>query len=399
MDAGQLRLKLEKLRPFLDERAWRLTLAAEAVALGHGGIAVVHEASGASRSTISRGIAELESEAGLQDGRIRKGGGGRKALKDEDPTLVPDLEALVDPGTRGDPESRLRWTTKSLRNLQGELKAKGHRVSHVVVGELLKELGYSLQGNRKTLEGTSHPDRNAQFEHINKSVVSHQKKNEPVISVDTKKKELVGRFRNAGKAWRPQGKPEEVKVHDFVTEDGKAIPYGVYDVTRNKGWVSVGITHDTAEFAVATIARWWRMLGKKAYPRTKAVYITADAGGSNGSRLRLWKWELQHFANRTGLTIHVSHFPPGTSKWNKIEHRLFSFITQNWKGEPLVSVATIIDLIAATKTDTGLDVHCELDKREYEKGRKVTDAEMATINLRPDRFHGDWNYSIAPKPR
>lgn len=296
--------------------------------------------------------------------------------------------------------SPLRWTSKSVRTLAGELQNEGHTVSYPVVAELLAEAGYSLQGNQKAKEGSRHPDRDAQFEHINRRVLAHQRRRQPVISVDTKKKELVGEFKNAGKEWRPEGMPERVRVHDFLIPDqGKAIPYGVYDLTRNAGWVSVGIDHDTATFAVRTIRRWWQKMGRPAYPKATSLLITADAGGSNSARSRLWKWELQRFADQTGLIISVCHFPPGTSKWNKIEHRLFSFITQNWRGRPLVSLAVIVSLIGATRTRTGLRVRAELDKRAYPKGREVSDEEMAKINLRPDAFHSDWNYTIAPRTR
>jgi hypothetical protein len=311
------------------------------------------------------------------------------------PGLAKALEDLIEPVTRGDPESPLRWTSKSTRHLADELNKQGYTISHSLVGTLLHELGYSLQRNRKTLEGSSHPDRNEQFEHINESVKNRLKRGDPVISVDTKKKELVGRFKNAGEEWRTKGKPERVNVHDFPDKDkGKAIPYGVYDLKRNVGWVSVGIDHDTATFAVETIRRWWRRLGRKSYPDATSLLITADSGGSNGSRTRLWKWELQKLANQIGMTITVCHFPPGTSKWNKIEHRLFSFISKNWRGQPLLTHATIVNLIAATKTDAGLKVHCVLDTRKYPKAIKPTAEQMARVNLKLDKFHGDWNYSI-----
>jgi hypothetical protein len=310
------------------------------------------------------------------------------------------LEELVEPVTRGDPESPLRWTSKSTRHLAEELSAQGYAVSHTLVTGLLHELDYRLQANRKTLEGARHPDRNAQFEHINEAVKTQLKRRQPAISVDTKKKELVGRYRNAGRAWRPKGNPEKVKVHDFLEPGkGKAIPYGVYDLGRNLGWVSVGVDHDTAAFAVATIRRWWRELGRQHYPRATSLLITAASGGSNGSRLRLWKWELQRLATQTGLVISVCHLPPGTSKWNQIEHRLFSFISQNWRGQPLLTHAAIVSLIAATKTKTGLKVRCALDTRKYPKNIKPTDEQMMVINLRPDKFHGDWNYTILPRGR
>ena len=356
----------------------------------------MHRATGMARSTIARGITELAAHPG-ETSRVRREGGGRKRIDGKDATLLSDLEALVEPGARGDPESPLRWTCKSVRVLARELSTDGHVVSYPVVAKLLAENDYSLQANRKTKEGSRHPDRNAQFEHINAMVKAQQRKGQPVISVDTKKKELVGDFRNGGKEWRPAGMPVKVRVHDFIIpEKGKAIPYGVYDLTRNAGWVSVGIDHDTACFAVSAIRRWWQKMGRPVYPRARSLLITADAGGSNSASSRLWKWELQRFANRTGMTIRVCHFPPGTSKWNKIEHRLFSFITQNWRGRPLTSLAVIVSLIAATKTQEGLRVRAELDKGKYPEGRKITDEEMAHINLRPDKFHGEWNYSILP---
>lgn len=314
-----------------------------------------------------------------------------------DPGLVAALKNLIEPVTRGDPESPLLWTCKSTRRLSAELKAQGHPISHTAVADLLWGQGYSLQGNRKTKEGTSHPDRNAQFEHINRQVRRQLSAGEPAISVDTKKKELVGDFKNAGREWRPQGRPEEVRVHDFLDKKkGKTIPYGVYDLARDVGWVSVGVNHDTAAFAVQTIRYWWRQLGRKAYPRARSLLITADSGGSNGARVRLWKWGLQKLATETGLTISVSHLPPGTSKWNKIEHRLFSFISQNWRGKPLLTHATIVNLIGATTTSTGLRVRCMLDHRKYPKKVVISDNQMAAINLVPHRFHGDWNYTIKP---
>ena len=348
--------------------------------------------------TLAKGLKELDSGEVLEPGRVRRAGGGRKSAKALDPGLVTALETLVEPVTRGDPESPLRWTSKSTRVLSAELAKQGHQVSHTLVSQLLREAGYSLQGNRKTREGKDHPDRDAQFGHINARVTGQLKKGAPAISVDTKKKELVGDFKNAGREWRPKGRPEEVRVHDFIDkEKGKAIPYGVYDMGRNAGWVSIGIDHDTASFAVNTIRLWWRRMGRRAYPRARSLLITADSGGSNGSRLRLWKWELQQFANQTGMTIHVCHLPPGTSKWNKIEHRLFSFISRNWRGRPLLTHATIVNLIGATKTQTGLTVRCELDRRAYAKNVKVSDEQMRSINLVPDAFHGDWNYRIRPR--
>ncbi len=382
----------------LDERSRRLVLAAEAQALGWGGIELVHRATGFSRPALARGIRELARPTLSPPFRIRRPGAGRKRTAEKDLTLRTDLEALVAPATRGDPESRLQWTCKSLRALSRELRSQGHLVSTWTVAGLLVEAGYSLQGNRKTKEGSRHPDRNAQFEHINATVIEHQKTGQPVISVDAKKKELVGNFKNAGREWRPEGMPERVRVHDFlIPEKGKAVPYGVYDLTRNSGWVSVGIDHDTASFAVGTIRRWWQKMGRPAYPNATSLLITADSGGSNSTRSRLWKLELQQWANRTGLRIRVCHFPPGTSKWNKIEHRLFSFITQNWRGRPLTSLATIVSLIGSTRTQTGLWVRAELDRGKYPKGRKISDEEMARLKVVPDQFHGDWNYTILPK--
>lgn len=398
MDVRALREKFASLEGALDERRRRLVFAAEARALGYGGIELVHEATGMARSTLARGIRDLAHPPRMLPARIRRSGAGRKSLVEKDPNLLPDLEALVEPGTRGDPETSLRWTLKSVRVLARELHRRGHEVSYPVVAELLSKSGYSLQGNQKTKEGTRHPDRNAQFEYINAQAMAQLRAGEPVISVDSKKKELVGDFKNGGKEWRPEGMPEKVRVHDFlIPENGKAIPYGVYDLKRNDGWVGVGIDHDTASFAVHTIGRWWRNMGRVAYPRARSLLLTADAGGSNGPRVRLWKWELQRFADRTGLTIHVLHFPPGTSKWNKVEHRLFSFITQNWRGRPLTSLAVIVNLIGSTRTQTGLRVRAELDRGKYPEGREITEAQMARVRLRPDEFHGDWNYSILPR--
>lgn len=384
----------------MNERVRRLWAATEARTAGRGGFSAVIRATGMSAQTLTKGIKELDSGETLDSGRIRRPGGGRKSAKALDPGLVTALEKLVEPVTRGDPESSLRWTSKSTRVLSAELCKQGHQVSHMLVSQLLHEAGYSLQGNRKTREGKNHPDRNAQFEHINDRVTAQLKKGEPAISVDTKKKELVGDFKNAGREWRPKGRPEDVRVHDFIDkEKGKAIPYGVYDVGRNVGWVSVGIDHDTASFAVNTIRLWWRRMGRRAYGRARSLLITADSGGSNGSRLRLWKWELQRFADETGLTVQVCHLPPGTSKWNKIEHRLFSFISRNWRGRPLLTHATIVNLIGATKTQTGLTVRCELDRHTYAKGLNITDAQMQSIRLVPDEFHGDWNYQIKPRAK
>jgi hypothetical protein len=329
---------------------------------------------------------------------VRRAGGGRKSALEKDPKLLRDLEAQVEPTSSGDPESALRWTSKSVRMLAAHLQAAGHVVSRQLVSEMLADAGYSLQANRKTREGPAHPDRDEQFRYLNRLVREFQAKGQPVISVDTKKKELVGDFKNAGRQWRPKQTPEEVRVHDFlIREKGKAIPYGVYDLTRNSGWVSVGIAHDTASFAARTIRRWWAKMGHPVYPHARQLLITADAGGSNGPRVRLWKWELQQLANRTGLSITVCHFPPGTSKWNKIEHRLFSYISTNWRGQPLISLAVIVSLIASTRTAAGLRVRSELDKRRYPEGREVPDELMSMIKLQPHRFHGDWNYTINPQ--
>ena len=390
-----LRKKWMQILGSLDERGRREWAAAEAMAIGYGGLIRVHRATGLARSTIRVGIKELEAStaalAAQEPRRVRAPGGGRKKKTEEDPALLPDLESLIEPGTRGDPESPLRWTLKSLRVLARELKAKGHAVSFRTVGRLLNGLGYSLQGNRKTLEGTAHPDRDAQFEYLNEQTATRIAKGEPVISVDTKKKELVGQYKNVGKALRPQGSPERVKVHDFMGELGRASPYGVYDIERNEGWVSVGIGADTSEFAVESIRRWWNEMGRPRYPDATELLVTADGGGSNGSRVRLWKVELQRRADETGLRITVCHLPPGTSRWNKTKHRLFSFITLNWRGRPLVDYQTIVQLIGATTTTQGLQVRCALDGSQYQKGRKVTDAEMAALDLHRHEFHGDWN--------
>lgn len=365
------------------------------MALGHGGIALVERATSISRSTIQRGIRELEAGETLSPDQTRRPGGGRKPTVEKDRRLLIDLDALVEPTASGDPDSPLRWTSKSVRALATELQRMGHDVSYRLVADLLHDLDYSLQANRKTREGSPHPDRDAQFHYINDQVRRYHKKAQPAISVDTKKKELVGDFKNQGREWRPKGSPEPVRVHDFlIPAQGKAIPYGVYDLHRNEGWVSVGIDHDTASFAVNSIRRWWKVMGRPAYPEATSLLITADAGGSNGSRLRLWKWELQKFANRTGLSISVCHFPPGTSKWNKIEHRLFSHIAMNWRGKPLISLASIVSLIADTHTETGLRVRSEIDHARYPAGVFVTDEQMARIKLQPHRFHEDWNYTI-----
>jgi len=398
VDVGLCRAKYRALAPTLTERARRIWAATEARAAGWGGITGVARATGISYSTIQRGLQELKTTRPLAPGRIRRPGGGRKRTVDKDPTLLADLEGLVEPTASGDPMSPLRWTSKSVRQLAASLQRMGHQVSRQLVAELLATTGYSLQANRKTREGPSHPDRDAQFRYIIQQVRRFQAATQPVISVDTKKKELVGDFKNAGRQWRPKGEPTPVRVHDFlIPARGKAIPYGVYDLTRNAGWVGVGIDHDTATFAVRTIGRWWRRMGQPRYRRARSVLITADAGGSNGSRVRLWKWELQELADRTGLAITVCHLPPGTSKWNKIEHRLFSYISTNWRGQPLVSLAVIVNLIARTRTTAGLRVRCELDRGAYPKGEIVTDTQMATLRLAPHRFHGDWNYTLTPR--
>lgn len=397
-DVAVIRQKYIALKETLDERARRLWAATEARAAGRGGFTAVLQATGMSSKTLARGIHELDSGEELPPSRVRRPGAGRKAAKTLDPGLAVALEELVEPVTRGDPESPLRWTCKSLRRLSKELRSQGYQASHTLVGQLLHEAGYSLQANRKTREGAKHPDRNAQFEHINKRVRRQLKRGAPAISVDTKKKERVGDFKNGGQEWRPKGKPEEVRVHDFLDrEKGKAIPYGVYDLGANKGWVSVGVDHDTASFAVNTIRRWWRNMGRRTYPNADSLLITADSGGSNGVRLRLWKWELQRLSDETGLTVHVCHLPPGTSKWNKIEHRMFSFISRNWRGKPLLTHTTIVNLISATRTQTGLTVRCVLDRKKYPKKLKVTDEQMRTLRMTPDRFHGDWNYTIRPR--
>lgn len=397
-DEEAIRRRFELLSPHLDERSRRLTVAAEAQAIGFGGISLVARATGVSRETIRRGIKDLQAAAGSHPGGIRRPGGGRKRTVAFDPTLKGDLEKLVEPTERGDPESPLRWTSKSVRHLAEELKRMGHQTSHRMVAEMLHDLGYSLQGNRKTLEGSSHPDRDAQFEHINRQAKEYLATSDPVISVDTKKKELIGDFKNGGREWRPKGMAEKVRVHDFVDPElGRAIPYGVYDLATNSGWVSVGVDNDTSSFAVEAIRRWWQSMGRDRYPDAERLLITADGGGSNGARVRLWKVELQKLADELGIPISVSHFPPGTSKWNKIEHRLFSFITKNWRGKPLISHEVIVNLIASTTTTKGLKVHAELDTASYPTGRKVSKKEVAEIDLRRDSFHGEWNYTLFPR--
>lgn len=394
--------RFKLLASHLDERQRRLVAAAEAEALGPRGISLVSRSTGVSRRAIRQGLKELRETTPSQgrEQRIRRPGGGRKKAVEKDPTLRGDLERLVESSTRGDPESPLLWTCKSVRQLAQELQQQGHQVSHQLVSELLHARGYSLQANRKTVEGTQHPDRDAQFEHINRRARLFLRQGDPVISVDTKKKELVGNFKNGGREWRPQGDPQKVEVHDFINPElGRAIPYGVYDVGDNSGWVSVGIDHDTASFAVASIRRWWQTMGRPLYHDCKRLLITADSGGSNGSRVRLWKVELQHLADELGMEISVCHFPPGTSKWNKIEHRLFSFISMNWRGKPLLTYQVIVNLIAATTTQEGLKVRAGLDAEAYPSGIKISDTAVKELNLKPARFHGDWNYTLVPITR
>ena len=392
-----LAAKYRDLGDSFNERARRRWAAVEATSLGRGGISAVAEATGLSRTTIYAGIREVHIGKELPAERVRRPGGGRKPCATKDPGLVAALEALIEDSTRGDPESPLRWTCKSVRRLAEELQTAGHAVAFRTVASLLHASGYSLQSNRKTQEGTHHPDRDAQFRYINRLVKAFQRRGQPVISVDTKKKELVGNFKNGGREWHPQGQPVEVQIHDFQDPElGKAIPYGVYDVTHNEGWVSVGVNHDTAEFAVEAIARWWHKMGRRRFPRSRELLITADSGGSNGYRSRLWKCSLQALADRTGLRLSVCHFPPGTSKWNKIEHRLFCHITQNWRGKPLLTHQVIVALIAGTRTIQGLRVRAQLDRHTYEAGIKISDEEIQDVNLVPAKFHGDWNYGILP---
>ena len=429
--AERIRQRYVELSPALHERGRRLFAAAEARAYGRGGVSVVSRMTGIARSTIQRGLREIEAQSAqfakpvkstqsaqsakpvrsvrlaelalaatpiLPPERSRRGGGGRKAKRDQDPTFLPDLNRLVEPATRGDPTRTLRWTSKSLRHLAAGLQERGHSVCPHVIADGLRELGYSLQANRKTREGSQHVDRDAQFHYLNDQASAFLAAGQPVVSVDTKKKELVGNFKNGGREYRPRANPETVKVHDFIDPTrGRAVPYGVYDLADNKGWVSVGTDHDTASFAVHAVQRWWRSMGKKRYPKARRLLITADGGGSNGYRVRLWKIELQHLANALRIPITVCHLPPGTSKWNKIEHRLFSFITLNWRGKPLRSFKTIVQLIAATTTTTGLTVRAELDENKYPKGVKITDAALAAVRLTRHDFHGDWNYTIAPQ--
>jgi len=385
------------MAPVLDEQSRRRYAAMEALSMGHGGVTALSRVTGLARSTIYHGVSDIRKGAVAPTGRIRKAGGGRLRKVVEDPTLLSDLKALVEPCTRGDPMQPLLWTSLSLRKLIGALAEKGHTVSASLVGKLLHQLGYSLQANRKVKEGGGHIDRDAQFHYINDQAKTFLAADEPVISVDTKKKELVGNFKNNGREWRPEGEPELVNVHDFIDPKlGRAVPYGVYDITNNLGWVSVGADHDTASFAVQAIRRWWKTMGEERYPNATRLMISADGGGSNGYRVRLWKVELQRLADELKLPITVCHLPPGTSKWNKIEHRLFSFISINWRGKPLRSYRTIVQLIAATTTDAGLKVRAELDENKYPKGVRITDAQLAAVNLTPHDFHGEWNYTISP---
>jgi len=393
--------KFDALCDQLDERQRRLWAGTEARVIGPRGITWVAEATGLSRTTVRAGVKELSRKRTRKESRerqrVRLPGGGRKPLTDDDPRLAKALDELIEPTTRGDPESPLRWTCKSTRNLAAELTAQNHPVSHETVAQILKAQKYSLQGNRKTLEGNQHPDRNAQFEYIYRQVKSAQRRKQPTVSVDSKKKEKIGPFKNGGREWRPKGQPEKVKVHDFIDKElGKVTPYGVYDMLMNKGWVSVGVDHDTAEFAVNSIRSWWKKMGRRAYRSATELTITADAGGSNGYRTRLWKLALQDFANESGLRLKVCHFPPGTSKWNKIEHRMFCFISKNWRGRPLLTRQTVVELIGHTTTTTGLEIRAELDTNEYPSGVEVTDEELAAIVIKPAKFHGDWNYTIHP---
>jgi hypothetical protein len=398
IDTASIKARFAALTPFLNERDRRLWAASEAEALGRGGVTAVCAVTGIARSTIGRGLAELRNGENPTPDRVRRAGGGRKPKTETEPGLLAALAKLVQSAIRGDPEAALLWVSKSQRHLARALAECGFTASQKLVGRLLRRLGFSLQANQKTREGTSHPDRNAQFEYINAQVDAFQAAGQPTISVDTKKKELVGDFKNGGRELRPKGEPEPVRVHDFVIPElGKVAPYGVYDIAANAGWINLGINHDTAAFAVESIRRWWQHLGQARYHQAKRLLITADCGGSNGARVRLWKTELQALADQTGLSITVAHLPPGTSKWNRIEHRLFAFITQNWRGKPLLTHQVIVQLIASTTTQTGLTVQCRLDQNAYDKGIKISDAEMARLNITPANFHGEWNYTIAPR--
>jgi Rhodopirellula transposase DDE domain len=395
-----IRAKYESLVGALDERGRRRWAAVEAWSLGRGGITVVTKATGLSDRTVRTGMGELRAGVRWPEGRQRHAGGGRKAAKEKGPELLKALEDLVEPATRGDPQSSLKWTCKSTRELSKELIKRGYAASRTTVAKLLKEAGYSLQANRKTLEGRQHPDRNAQFEHINRRVKAQRRAGQPALSVDTKQKENIGNYKNPGRTWRRKGQPVRVQTHDFPDKQkGKAVPYGVYDIGKNEAWVNVGISHDTAQFAVASIREWWRRLGRRRYQprRVQRLLLTADSGGSNGSRNRLWKYELQKLADDLGVAIEVCHFPPGTSKWNKIEHRVFCHITRTWRAQPLESYKIVVALIGTTRTETGLAVHATLDERDYPKGLQVSDEEYATLNLKPRKFHGDWNYVLNPR--
>lgn len=395
-DENSLRRKFSNVWPLLDERSRRIMAAGEALSLGYGGVSRIRRACGLSRKAIAKGIREI-ADGNTIPGRIRRSGAGRKNIVERDPKILVSLERLIEPETRGDPESPLRWICKSTRNLAAQLTRQKHPVSHEKVAQLLRDQNYSLQSNRKTEEGADHPDRDAQFRHINTQVKRALATAMPVISVDTKKKELLGNYDNGGKQWLPAKKPTKVNGHDFPSPDvPRAYPYGIYDLARNTGFVNVGTDHDTGAFAVASIRGWWRSEGRSLYSQARVLLITADGGGSNGARLRLWKLELQKFADETGLSISVCHFPPGTSKWNKVEHRLFSFISSNWRGEPLRDYETIVNLISRTTTAKGLQVTCRLDRRKYPTGRKVTDEEIKRVNLKRNKFHGEWNYTILP---
>jgi len=397
MSLDNIRQKFELLKPVFNERTERLFAAAEANSLGKNGISIVSKATGVERHRIARGIHELHRKKKLDPDRVRNYGAGRKKILDKIPNIKKSLESLIEPYTRGDPESSLRWTTKSIRKLSTELKKKNYNVSYQYVSELLRNMKYSLQANRKTNEGCQHPDRNAQFEYINERAKAQQKKGYPVLSVDAKKKELVGNFKNNGQEWRPKGEAEKVRVHDFmIKEFGKVCPYGIYDITKNKAWVSIGVSKDTAAFATDSIKQWWTMMGRADYKNAKSIFITADCGGSNGARVRLWKWKLQELANKIKIPISISHFPPGTSKWNKIEHKLFSFISKNWRAKPLLNHAIIVNLISSTTTQKGLKIKCKINKRKYVTGIRITDEQMKLINIKKHEFHGDWNYTIYP---
>lgn len=397
-DLLKIRQKYQSIKLHLSERACRLWAATEARAYGYGGILLVCKATGISKMTVHKGLKEIDNPSETPPTRIRKKGGGRKKISEKMPEVFKALEKLVDPTTRGHPESALRWTTKSTRNLAQELNSQGFTISPNTVSALLHEQDYSLQANKKTAEGSNHVDRDAQFGYINDTVLKATKEGQPSISVDTKKKELVGNFKNNGQEYAPKGQPIKVNTHDFPTDsDGKAVPYGIYDINQNQGWVSVGMSSDTAEFSVNSIRTWWEKMGKFIYPHATELVITADCGGSNSYRIRLWKFELQQLSNETGLMIHVRHFPPGTSKWNKIEHKLFSFISMNWRGQPLLSFQTIINLIGNTKTTSGLTVQAVLDEKTYPTGRVIDDEQFASINIKRDAFHPEWNYSISPQ--